>query len=429
MENKWYKLDNAALIYAPSANSKWSCVFRLSCVLKEKVDKEILQQAVNDILPRFPTFMVRMRAGFFWYYFDENKRPFKITEETNFPCQFLNIRNSKHLFRVLYFNNRIAFEAFHAVTDGGGGLVFLKTLVRRYLEIKGVEISGYDGCLNYLDKPSLEETEDAYQQVADKQIFAPRVDPIAYKVDYPNAPHGHYYLTHGEMDTEHLKEIAKAKGASIGHLLAAAIAYAIYKHKQRNVYLKRKNTKKNHPVVVCASIDLRRKFKGHNSLRNFSYFINMSISDKEHTFDSILQEITAHFNRIDDNFLMANINSNVRDQNRKIVKILPLFLKNIGFNIAHKLYGETLNSVSMSNYGPTAVPQAFYDHVVRFESSIGVAKVGRNLDTSIITFGAKTVLTFCSMGTETFVERECFKLLGELGLSVIVDGNRRVFNE
>ena len=47
-------------------------VYRISVTLKEEVQVEFLQQALDMILPKFDGFNLRMRTGVFWYYFEEN---------------------------------------------------------------------------------------------------------------------------------------------------------------------------------------------------------------------------------------------------------------------------------------------------------------------------------------------------------------------
>ena len=48
-KQKWRRLDNSAKLFPIIANRKFSNVFRLSCVLKEEVEENILQEA-NYIL-------------------------------------------------------------------------------------------------------------------------------------------------------------------------------------------------------------------------------------------------------------------------------------------------------------------------------------------------------------------------------------------
>ena len=78
---KWYSLDNSSKIFPATTSDGRKNTFFLSAVLKEEVNKEILEQAVNEVLKRFPSFCVRLKRGMFWYYLEENTKPFKLTEE------------------------------------------------------------------------------------------------------------------------------------------------------------------------------------------------------------------------------------------------------------------------------------------------------------------------------------------------------------
>ncbi len=69
----WFTLDNAAKIFPGQNSNTWSNSFRVCFELKEKVEPDILKQALSDIMPRFPCYNVRIRRGFFWYYLEENK--------------------------------------------------------------------------------------------------------------------------------------------------------------------------------------------------------------------------------------------------------------------------------------------------------------------------------------------------------------------
>ena len=42
---EWFKLDNASKIYPASGNTRWNAVYRVCAVMKERVDREVLQQA------------------------------------------------------------------------------------------------------------------------------------------------------------------------------------------------------------------------------------------------------------------------------------------------------------------------------------------------------------------------------------------------
>ena len=58
----WRRLDNSAKIFPISGGKKYSTVFRLSVILKENIQPEILKQAVQLALERYKSFKVRMKA-------------------------------------------------------------------------------------------------------------------------------------------------------------------------------------------------------------------------------------------------------------------------------------------------------------------------------------------------------------------------------
>jgi len=117
--HKWYRLDNAAKLFPAIKNRKWMSIFRLSVQLKQPVDAKLLQKALDTVLPRMPVFALKMKAGFFWYYFEHNNKRALLQKDVANPCVRFNFKlNRGFLFRVRYFGRRIALEVFHALSDG-----------------------------------------------------------------------------------------------------------------------------------------------------------------------------------------------------------------------------------------------------------------------------------------------------------------------
>ena len=69
-KSNWYRLDNAAVLYSSLQREKYSPVYRFSAVMTEPVDPEALQRAVDEAMPRFPGFRVKLSRGVFWHYFE-----------------------------------------------------------------------------------------------------------------------------------------------------------------------------------------------------------------------------------------------------------------------------------------------------------------------------------------------------------------------
>ena len=62
---EWRKLDNSAKIFPISAGKKYSTVFRISVVLNEQIQPEILEKAVRIALEKYKSFRVKLKNGFF----------------------------------------------------------------------------------------------------------------------------------------------------------------------------------------------------------------------------------------------------------------------------------------------------------------------------------------------------------------------------
>lgn len=161
----WFRLDNAAKIYPVIMRSRHGGYFRLAVLLRDQVDPELLQQALEITLRRFPYYSVRLRRGLFWYYLESHTSQPTIEPDVQNPMRPWSRKDvKKFLFRVRYDNRRISVEFFHALTDGTGGLVFLKTLTAVYLRLKGIPIGQGGGTLD-VDEPAVEaEMEDAYNR-------------------------------------------------------------------------------------------------------------------------------------------------------------------------------------------------------------------------------------------------------------------------
>ena len=101
-EIRWDKLDNTANLFPVIAGESMSNVYRISVTLTELVDHELLQEALDIVLPKFDGFNLRLQKGIFWYYFEENGNPApKVKEENTYPCRFIVQNKNKHyLFSV-----------------------------------------------------------------------------------------------------------------------------------------------------------------------------------------------------------------------------------------------------------------------------------------------------------------------------------------
>ena len=130
----WFALDDAAKIYPFSLGHGSMSLFRLSAYMKKPIVPELLQIALTFTIKRFPLFATTIKKGLFWHYLDSIKRRFTVEKESTAPVRPMPVSSSySTTFRVLYYENRISIEFFHVLTDGIGGMEFLKCLIGEYL--------------------------------------------------------------------------------------------------------------------------------------------------------------------------------------------------------------------------------------------------------------------------------------------------------
>lgn len=137
-----YKLDNAAKLFVSIKNKKNIPIFRVSALLKDKVNEATLQNALDITMKRFPTFALSIKKGLFWNYFEENNRRLLVEEEKYYPCYNINYKlNNGYLVRVVYYKYRISVEIFHSLADATALISFLKSLLYHYLTLSGKQIN------------------------------------------------------------------------------------------------------------------------------------------------------------------------------------------------------------------------------------------------------------------------------------------------
>ena len=133
----WRRLDNAANIFPPTSGKRDPKVFRFACELREPVEPEILQTALDVTMELFPGYRSVLRHGFFWYYLEASDLKPQVRKEASPLCSPIYDRNvSTLLFDVTYFDRRISLEVYHALADGTGALQFLRALVCRNLALR-----------------------------------------------------------------------------------------------------------------------------------------------------------------------------------------------------------------------------------------------------------------------------------------------------
>lgn len=367
---RWMKLDNAAKIYPAAKRRTWTNYFRLSANLSEPIDLPLLRAALDVTVRRFPSMAVRLRRGAFWYYLEQIPKAPEIQAEKSCPLQhvpFDSVR--KCAFRVLVYKDRIAVEFFHAVTDGTGGLIFLKTLLAEYLSEKyGINVPAEKGVLGRLEEPDEEELEDSFLRYAG-DVKASRREATAWHLSGTPEPDGYVNLVTMMLRVPEVKACAKEHGVSVTELLCAAMMQALDNLQAEKVRLRQHRK----PVKVTVPVNLRNLFPSH-TLRNFASYVNVEIDPRlgSYTFEEICQLVHHTMGLGNDAKTMrAKIATNVASEKSPVLRVMPLFVKNIAMKAVFDAVGECKACLCLSNLGVVQVPQIMSPYIRRFDFVIG----------------------------------------------------------
>lgn len=420
---RWMKLDNAAKIYPAAMRRGWKALFRLSATLTEPVDPLMLLEAQRSTLARFPGFALKLKRGVFWYYLEHNEGGPAVGPDGAYPCAPMSFKeNGGFMFRVRYHGRRIAVEIFHALTDGSGGLCFLKTLVAEYLRIRyGARIPRDNEILDCAQPPSPNETEDAYLKYA-RNFGRSRREPDAYYLKGTRESDDFVHIVTGMIPVDEVLARAREKQVSLTEYLTAALIMAIDKIQRQRV----RREKRFRPVKVCVPINLR-SFYPTNTMRNFASYVNPGIDPRYgvYSFDEVLSAVH-HYMRaeVTEKLLNAKISTNVRTEQYKALRLTPLFIKNIAMKLTFYRVGDRKSTTSISNLGAVRLPEAMNRYVERMDFILG--PLSRNkVVCGALSYNGMLALNFTRTIKESVLEREFFCYLVKLGIPVKIESNDR----
>lgn len=413
---RWDKLDNTANLFPVIAGESMTNVYRISVELNEPVDQAILQQALDMVLPKFHGFNMRLRMGVFWYYFEENgKSAPKVVEENTFPCRFIRQnRNHSYLFRVTYYHNRINLEVFHVLTDGMGGLNFLRELTYQYLRLAHEQLRGEEG--DTLSGETSLNREDSFVSNYKQSKPSGFEKKKAYMIQQERLPAGELGVMHGLMPVSQLREISHKYGSSINEYLVTVYIWSVYKECLHNM-------SSDKPIRVAVPVNLRPYFESETT-KNFFVMVSAEfLPEKDYyTFEEVLLIVRESLNsQITKEHLEDLFSYSVANQKNIFMRPVPLFIKNLAIKLVYTK-SALANTTTITNIGNVKVAKRYEPYIRQFYSFIAMSK-GQYLKGTICSYKDTLVFTFSSIFSETTVQRAFFRRIAEDGVDVQIETN------
>lgn len=403
--SKWYRLDNAAKIFPPSKNKYDSKIFRFTVSLVENVDKDILNVALTKTLQEYPIFRSVLKRGLFWYYLEESNIKPVVVEEHLRPCSKFD---TGLLFQVTYYKKRINLEVNHALTDGTGTLMFLKTLVVNYLEEK-YKINSKDA----INKASIKESSNDsfrkyYTGKIKKSITSSK---IAYKIKDEKYVENRLKIIEGIVDVNSLLKLAKKYNVTLTVYLVSLLIKCIGESMELKARKK--------PIVVTVPVNLRNYYPSY-TVRNFFNAVNISFKYNGEDIADIIKVVNEEFKR---NLTKENVENKMNNMAKLedifILRLIPIFIKDLVLRYAYK-FTENYATMTLSNIGIIDIPEVYQKYIDYFDVFISTSKI----QLCMCSYLNKMLLTFTSQFVNSEIEKNFFRYLTAEGINVTINTNK-----
>ena len=335
------KVDSSSIVHVALMNDNTINNYRIAITMKENVDPERLQRAVDLVASRYPMIICKMVNGANWVYSDplptvavkeDDGRILKSLDRHNIYQQAVN---------VMYSGKKVVFEAFHSVADGFGAFTFLNGLLREYIEMG---TGNYE--VPYLGTAPEIEMECGFTKHGTAKGAPENMVTINNAYQFPKLDYTKpLRFTTVHINLRQAKNLAKANQYTLNELMVAMVYSAVFKLPGTD----------NKDVVFSIPINMRNKFESR-SLRNFSYLAKTSLrkSPQYENIDAIVHDLRGQLHRQNNKEHLHKALSQVKNRfDGPLTANLPLWLKNIMIRLGVRL-GFDKSCMTVSNVGNLA---------------------------------------------------------------------------
>ena len=411
-QKNWYKLDNAAKIFPPTSGKSDTRVFRFSCELHEAIDKDTLQSALERTIEDFPSFRYILKHGMFWYYLEQSDIKPIVKEDAAPPCSTVYLNRKALLFEVTWYGRRINLEAYHALTDGTGAILFLKTLVLYYLKNAHPDIMGELPDIG--DASETQKMTDSFNKYYDRSKNGSTIkNPAAYRIKGAKEAEWRLNIIEGSVSAAALLSKSREYNATATVFITALLMRAIYGEMSVSDMKK--------PVVITVPVDLRNYFDS-KSARNFFSLIDAGYNFNESgdSLENIIKRTKECFaERLNKEYLQTRLNKLLSYERNFLIRLVPLTIKNLYMSAAYHRASREVTA-AVSNVGRIIMPDEAKPHIRLFDVFTSTEK----LQICICSYEDNMNISFCSPFAATDIQCSFFRQLAQAGIDVSITSNK-----
>ena len=398
--SNWRKLDNAALAFPLVTGKNDTRVFRFYCELNENVDPKLLQDALDKTMEKYPLFQMVLRKGLFWFYLEHRDISPVVKKEKKSPCSRLYIPDKKNLlFQVSYYEKRINFEVFHALTDGTGAMHFLQELVADYLQLAHPQ-DALPLLPTEQESTPADQEEDSFSQYYSSDI--PKVserNPKAVRLPGERLIHEDMQITEVTLPVKELHAKAREYGVSITVLITAMFLCSIHEEIPKS--------RQNRPIALMVPVNLRNYFPSQ-SMANFFGWIEVGhVFSENTTFTEVLSHVKEQFQtELVKEKIAMHMNGYVRLEKNPLIRAVPLEIKKYFLMVGANLGSKSITAV-YSNIGILRLPKEYKPYIDRF----GIFASTNSMQLCSCSYENQMVLGFTSKLPKDNIQRNFLNML------------------
>ncbi len=382
-------------------------VFRFYCELKEAIQPQLLQTALDRTVETYPVFLSVIRKGVFWSYLEKSSLHPVVREEYKEPCSRIYIKDKKSLlFEVTYYKKRINFEVFHVLTDGTGATEFLRELVKNYLYLAHQKDGLEAVALRSEDVTVQDQENDGFAKYYTKNTKKPRVKKSkAYQIRKPRKDNGAMQVRESVLSVKQVLARSRELGCSMTVFLSTVYLMAIHEEMSR--------MQEREPVKLMVPVNLRKFFPSDSMLNFFNWIEPGHVFGKgKDSLEEVLEEVKQYFaQELTKEKMAEHMNELIALEMHPVLKFAPAELKNLCIHAGAK-FSEKNTTAIFSNMSAVNMPEEYIPYIERF----GVYTSTPKMELCMCSFGDKLSLGFTSRFDTENIQRNFFRILKEQGI-------------
>jgi len=391
--------------------------------LREPVRYSAIREAVEITSQRFPYFSVSLGSGIFWHFLEFNDQPPRIQAEEEIPCTAFAVnRKNEPLYRVIISGKRISVEFTHILTDGGGAIEYLKSLLYTYLTHTGMHITSPGDIILPGTPVSEEEYEDGYIKFFQKLPPPPKLIK-AWHLPFMLNERPRLRVLAAEVGVDEILEISRKHNVTVTEYFVSVYFLALQK-----IFMtgKTKGKKDKRKVLrIEIPVNMRKKFPSR-TMRNFSLFVLPEIDVRlgAYTFEEILRSVHHQLQiSTDIKQILRFLSSNVSYEKKLIIRLMPLFIKKMVTAAIYRKLASKRWTGMVTNLGQVTLPGEM-EKMVDFIDLIPTPPNNKvKSGCAMVSYKGRLRITFCNITKSHEVEQYIFRYLSDAGIHVRILNN------